>query len=225
MKTCRDIFESINMGEKRGSVKYDHFLELYDLYLNKYRSRKMNVLEIGVQAGGSMRLWEEYFPNAIIYGIDCSKLCKEYKTERVKIFVGDQSDDKFLIFVGETAICFDIIIDDGSHVCSHQRISFETLFNYLSNDGIYIIEDIHTSYWRSLGGSAENNNPENFIEYSKELVECVNAGALNRGKIINKLNRFNNNIEYIHFHNNIIIIQKGKTKELKMITTKEFKVL
>ena len=103
----------------------------YTVHYGKYfLLMKMNaLLEIGVGRGGSLKMWEEYFPNAKIYGIDIKPDCRQYETERIKIFIGSQSDQEFLqktcLKITES---LDIVIDDGSHVPDDQVASFEILF-------------------------------------------------------------------------------------------------
>jgi len=96
----------------------------------------------GYQTGNSLKCWQEYFPNAKIYGIDIFEH-KELNKDRIHTFVADQSNgqqlDNVINEIGET---LDIIIDDGSHNGQHQVFSFMHLHHYLSPNGIYIIEDI-----------------------------------------------------------------------------------
>lgn len=55
---------------------------------------------------------------------------------------------------------FDIIIDDGCHIVEHQITSFKTLFPLIKPKGMYIIEDLHTSYWKEYGGKGTLDNPQ-----------------------------------------------------------------
>lgn len=95
-----------------------------------------------MQSGNSLQMWEEFFPNAEVYGIDIDPECKKLESGRKNISIGDQSDEVFLKgVVSDAGGYFDIIIDDGSHVPLHQLSSFNYLFPYLSQHGIYVIED------------------------------------------------------------------------------------
>ena len=106
-----------------------------------------SLLEIGVSFGGSLKMWDEYFNyNCEILGIDIEE--KRFKksqleNERIKIKIGDQSNEEFLKTLGFKN--YDIIIDDGSHIPDHQLISFKILFEFLNKGGIYVIEDLHVS--------------------------------------------------------------------------------
>ena len=46
----------------------------------------------------------------------------------------------------------DIVLDDGSHNMKDIIVSLESLFPMLNDGGVYMIEDLHTAYWRKFGG-------------------------------------------------------------------------
>jgi len=136
------------MNLKELALKHDvdknsnghNYVKIYEQYFNKRKNENLNILEIGVAGGKSMKLWEEYFPNSNIYGIDIDKNCKQFETERIKIVICDQKDiDK----IKNLNINFDIIIDDGSHLIEDIVFSFENLINFVNPNSIYIIEDLH----------------------------------------------------------------------------------
>jgi demethylmacrocin O-methyltransferase len=137
-------------------------------------------LEIGVggyadpAAGGeSLRMWQEYFPNAVIYGIDIFDK-KMHEHGPIRIRQGSQEDEEFLRAVAHEAGAFDIIIDDGSHLNSHVIKSFSVLFPLLSHNGIYAIEDVQTSYWPQFGGSSDElNSKHTSIGFFKGLVVAL----------------------------------------------------
>ena len=87
-------------------------------------------------------MWEEFFPNATIYGIDIDPKCKQFEGDRRRIFIGDQSDSEFCQqVIEETGGEIDIVIDDGSHRIEHQLKSFSMFFPAMTSHGIYVIED------------------------------------------------------------------------------------
>jgi hypothetical protein len=87
-------------------------------------------------------MWKEFFPNAVIHGIDINSVCAQFVGSRRKIYIGDQFNENFLMEVLEKAGgTFDIIIDDGSHIAEHQIFTFSFLFSRMSDHGIYVIED------------------------------------------------------------------------------------
>ena len=126
---------------------YHHnYVEIYESLFAPMRDKSLRILEIGVFEGMSMRLWEAYFPAAQIFGLDIESK-SHYDSQRVKTLVADQGkrDDlgRVLTVTGRD---FDLILDDGGHKMDQQQISFGTLFPTLKSGGLYIIEDIHTSF-------------------------------------------------------------------------------
>ena len=107
------------------------------------RDTAKKVMEIGVETDRSIRMWEEYFPNAEIIGIDISEQCREFEGDRRRIFIGDQLDPDFLHrVVAEIGADIDIIIDDGLHTPRAMMTSFANLFPALKRGGVYVVEDI-----------------------------------------------------------------------------------
>ena len=151
-----------------------HYCSFYDNHFRHIKNRKLKILEIGVKNGDSLLMWKEYFKNSLIFGLEYNPdPLLEFDHDRIKIFIGDQSDLSVLGHVTAEAGPFDIIIDDASHMMDHQQISFDYLFkNSLKDDGIYVIEDLATSYWEKWGGGLGADGST--IEFLKKLVDGVN---------------------------------------------------
>lgn len=132
---------------------YDSF---YEPIFKTKQHHEINLLEIGIHDGASIFAFRDYFPRAQIYAIDIDDK-KSFSGNRLTIERGDESDRKFLdgVFSGTE---FDIIIDDGGHYLDHQFIALEQLFPRLKSQGIYILEDLHTSLWPEYGGNPEMDN-------------------------------------------------------------------
>ena len=119
------------------------YIEAYDELLYPYVDKNINLLEIGIQEGHSLTMWQKYLtPQSKITGIDVQLKCYVHERENIEVFIGDATDkevvDRFF-----SSKKFDVIIDDGSHRIDHQLKSFSLLFeNYLNDGGVYIIEDI-----------------------------------------------------------------------------------
>ncbi|MEQ9446602.1 MAG: hypothetical protein RJS98_13635 [Rhodospirillaceae bacterium] len=150
------------LGETHLPTKRRHdYLQHYWRHLQHFRESARKVVEIGVQTPRSVKTWAEFFPNAIIYGIDIDEKCREFSEDRIDIHIGDQMDEKFLLdFVEKTGGDFDVVIDDGLHTPYSILRSFSYLYPALQDHGIYVIEDVQ-------------RQPEtlNFINY---LISCVN---------------------------------------------------
>jgi len=130
--------------DKRASAH--NYLEKYERYFGPRRDYAKIVLEIGVKFGKSIEVWKEYFTEAHIVGIDIDPKCKRHEGVRKSVYIGNQSDLSFLKSVMDDTGAPDIIIDDGSHKGKDILASWQFLWNFLKPGGIYIIEDISTSY-------------------------------------------------------------------------------
>jgi len=132
--TVRDVFEA-HTG--RQIDKWNHYLDIYTKHFADYQGKSPRVLEIGIDHGGSLQLWKRYFgEGAQIVGVDIVD-CRAYAEDQIEIHVADQCK---LPDLGE----FDIVIDDGSHICAHQSITFRQLWPKCR--GVYLIEDCHNGY-------------------------------------------------------------------------------
>lgn len=112
-----------------------------------------HVLEIGINAGSSLRMWKEYFPNAQIVGLDSDARCLVHNEDRIRCIGADQgSPESLCVAMGQLgeAPPFDMIIDDGSHFRDHQITSMKTLLPFLAPWGYYIVEDLGTGDVTSL---------------------------------------------------------------------------
>ena len=199
----------IEIGKKYPSSKnISGFIQLYEKYFTPLRDSKINILEIGVDNGDSLRIWREFFSKANICGIDIDK--KNFKINNTKILQGDQSDLNFLKSLVSEYKKFDIIIDDGSHQAKHIIASFNYLFNYLSDNGLYVIEDLQTSYIPRYGGSRINlKKKKSSMNFIKSLTDSINYEKNNRPFF--KKNKFDGLIKSINFHQNIVFIYKGES--------------
>lgn len=96
--------------------------------------------------GRSLLIWKDYFPNATITGVDIRPDAKSVETDRVTVEIGDISSLDFLSKIATTYNSNKIVIDDASHRWSHQVLAFEKLFSTVEEGGIFIMEDIQTSF-------------------------------------------------------------------------------
>jgi hypothetical protein len=154
--------------------KWTHYIPIYEQFLSRYKSRTCTILEIGCSKGGSLQMWKRFLgPYAAIIGIDIEPTCKTIEEEQIKIEIGSQSDKKFLDEIIHLYGPFDAVIDDGSHTMSDIMTSFKTLFDHVTPDGIYIVEDLHTAYWSEYGGGLHNAN--SFVEFTKKIIDAIHA--------------------------------------------------
>ncbi len=207
--TDNPLEEFFFFKEHRIINKWWHYFEVYNNYFQKYRGRNVRMLEIGVSKGGSLQMWRDYFgEKAVIVGIDIDNSCKQYEEGNIHVCIGSQEDTDFMKKVCEDFGPFDIVLDDGSHVVKHQIASFRILFPFLKNEGIYLCEDTHTSYWPSFGGSLRGDT---FIEFAKSLVDELHHQHIDKGENEKLSPQFRDQIRGIYFYDSMVVFEKRKT--------------
>ena len=105
---------------------------------------------------------------------------------------------------------FDIVIDDGSHVNRHVHHSFRTLWPHLAPGGLYVVEDLQTSYWPSWGGHPDATPPTS-MGLLKSFVDGLNRAEV--GDPRGEGTYLERNISGISFHHNIAFVEKGLNAE------------
>jgi cephalosporin hydroxylase len=197
------IFKANNSG--RQINKWHQYFDIYEAHFSKFRNRPIVFLEIGVQNGGSYKMFREYFGEEVkFYGIDVDPRCKEFEEDGFQVFIGSQQDKTFLAEVISKIPKIDIILDDGGHTMRQQIISFEILFKHLNTMGIYLVEDTHTSYFNEYGGGLKRMGT--FNEYAKGFVDVVHGYHIqNGGSYIEKYKR---EIKSVHFYDSVVVICK-----------------
>jgi hypothetical protein len=165
------------------------YIHCYDTCLVNLRNRRIRILEIGVKRGASLLLWKKAFPKAKVFGVDKEDVSNAKilrKNKDLKLFVGDQTDVKFLKTVIKEGP-FDLIVDDGSHIPQDILISLETLWPSMASQGWYVIEDV----WFK----------EKYVEERPVLMNRV-------AKMINDM-CLRNDVCTVAFYPNICFIQKN----------------
>lgn len=159
--------------------KWLHYFPIYDQEFSQLRGKNIKVLEIGVYKGASLQLWKKFFgENAIVVGVDIDQNCKQFHlpAKNIHVEIGSQSDPIFLKNLIKNYGPFDLIIDDGSHVVSHQLASFNALFlEGLKNGGIYFIEDLEGNYW----DNGHKDRTQTTMDLFKVLIDMQNFIYLN----------------------------------------------
>ena len=154
--------------------KWQHYFDIYDRHFARFRERPITMLEIGVYHGGSLAMWQSYFhPASRFVGVDINPRARKFAGANVEIHIGDQSDRGFLRELRGRLGAVDILLDDGGHSMIQQITTFEELYGLVAADGVYMVEDVHTSYWAEFGGGLLSSG--SFIEFSKRLVDELHA--------------------------------------------------
>ena len=204
------------------SDKWEAYYDVYGSIFSEYRKEPVSVLEIGIQNGGFLEILSLYFWNAkAIVGCDIDPKCGElkYTDNKIHIVLGDIKDKNNVERILKISDAYDIIIDDGSH--THEDIikAFINLFPHLKDGGIYIIEDLHASYWKSYEGGVFN--PTTAINFFKRLMDILNHEAwgvgIQRKEVLKPLLEYYQvdidevdlaHIRSIEVYNSMIVIKK-----------------
>jgi len=187
--------------------KWVHYFDIYDRHFSPFRGKAITVVEFGVQHGGSLQLWRHYFgKKARIFGIDIDPRCLDAAGPGITVLIGDQADRDFLRKVRDRVGPIDILIEDGGHTMEQQRATFDVLWPAIADGGVFLIEDLHTSYWASYGGGYQR--PGTFIEFSKDLIDQQNAwhAEPDSGLVVDDYTR---SIRGMHVYDSIIVFDKG----------------
>lgn len=186
--------------------KWKHYFEIYDRHFSRFRDTDVHIVEFGVSQGGSLQMWKDYFgPKAKIFGIDINPHCKELEEEQVEIFIGDQENRGFLKSLIAKIPRIDILIDDGGHTMKQQIATYEELFPHVDKNGVYLCEDLHTSYWPYFDGGYKKRST--FIEYSKNFIDQINAWhSLQKRRL--KVSESTKSIHSLHYYDSVLVIEK-----------------
>jgi hypothetical protein len=208
----------------RSIHKWLHYFEIYHRCFERYRSRSgIKFLEIGVQNGGSTHMWREYFSkDARIIGMDIDPACREMEKDGFEIWIGDQASRDFWTNFKQKHSSLDIILDDGGHTMEQQLVAFQELFPILSDGGIYLCEDTHSSYLSSFQGGLRRQGT--FIEAVKNMIDHLHSWYYQSDEEINN-NYLTNYLYSIQVFDSIVVFEKRrKTQPLCIMTGNDQRV-
>jgi len=205
-----------NKDRKCKMQKWHHYFKIYDKHFSRFIGKSPKILEIGVKGGGSLELWNHYFDgDCEIYGIDINEECLDVPNKlgmtNVHIDIGDQESRTFWLKYLKDKPRFDIVIDDGGHTMRQQIVTFEELYDHVSDDGVYLCEDLHTSYWNDdFGGGYKKE--DTFIEYSKNFADMLNIYFIKPWEIDpfkrQKYHKFRTTTSSVTYYDSVIVLEK-----------------
>ena len=153
------------------TLKVNSYFPVYDYLLENYRDRNVTFVEIGVLGGGSLFMWRDFLgPKARIIGVDLNPAAKKWEDHGFEIYIGSQSDRSFWNQFCEKVGKIDVVLDDGGHTYEQQIVTVEELAPSITEGGIIIVEDTHTSYMSGFGPRKYT-----FINYAKNVVDGINS--------------------------------------------------
>jgi hypothetical protein len=207
------------LAQEFGSDKWGvhRYTPHYERHFAPLRDKPMLVLELGIggyarerQGGASLRMWKWFFPHAEIVGVDIED--KSFvDEERITSYQGSQTDRGLMRRIVKRFGAPTIVIDDGSHRSPHVRKSFRVLFPMLADGGLYVIEDVQTSYWPQWKGSLDLADPTTSMAMVKGLLD-----GLNHEEFLDESyepSYSDLHVVAVHCYHNLVIIEKGDNRE------------
>jgi len=220
-KIDRTFAEIFAAHSGKVSDKWQSYIPAYEGLFSEFRDKPIALLEIGIQNGGSLEIYADYFTRAeIIVGCDINPKCRLlHYSPGIEVVIGNCTADDTRRKITALSPTFDIIIDDGSHVSNDIIVAFLRYFSLIRPGGIYVIEDLHTSYWQQWQGGLFHKKSS--IAFLKLLVDAINAEHWGIGENIGDLmaaefpeyrplftERTLRTIKSVNFENSMCIIRK-----------------
>lgn len=200
-----DYFHANNGGRRIN--KWLHYFDIYHRHLQPYRDKPVTIVEFGVESGGSLQMWKSYFgPQARIVGVDINPKCAALAEPQIEIVIGDQDDRQFLRSLADRVGSIDVLIEDGGHRMTQQIATFEEMWPGIVDGGVFLIEDLHTSYWATHHGGYRREGT--FIEYAKNLIDQQHAWH-SRDEDKFKVDDYTRSIGGMHVYDSIIVFDKA----------------
>jgi SAM-dependent methyltransferase len=209
----RAFFENRRQG--RGIWKWQHYFDIYERHLGRFRNREVHVLDIGIYSGGSLEMWREYFgPRARIYGVDIEPACKRYEGGPVKVFIGDQADRAFWRQFRKEVPTLDVVVDDGGHLFHQQVATLEELLPHLRPGGVFFCEDVHGEFNR-------------FASYAQGLADALNAYenmtedlANPERRIVHRSIPFQASVGSVAFYPFVVVVERNEAPVPELVASK-----
>lgn len=197
------------------AFKAAHYFHAYENHLARFCGLSVTMIEIGVWNGGSLEMWKRYLgPSAQIVGIDIEPECRQYEEAQIAVRIGDQGDAAFLESVADEFGPIDIVLDDGSHKPGDIATSFETLYPRLDRNGVYVVEDVGTSYLPEYDGGLGREGT--FIETLKRRIDELHADYASELEPT----PFTRMTRSLHVYDNLVVFERGRLVDKRSVMTK-----
>lgn len=155
-----------NSSDKEAYHKY--ISNFYNEKFSKFKNEEINILEIGVLYGDSLKLWDDFFTNANIYGVDIQNVIRHEYSDKVNLIFENAYSEDFLKKMKDNNLYFNIIIEDGPHTLETQSFFLSRFHEILKKEpgGMLILEDVYPREFEIL----KINFPEfNTLDFRKEI--------------------------------------------------------
>lgn len=211
MKVAVGILEALGQKygtDKRAADNHHAYLDIYERYFANIRQSAETVAEIGVFHGASLRMWAEYFAKATICGFDLTAPPAALDNTRIRIVLGNQSKREDLERLIDVTGVPDVIIDDGGHAMEQQQVSLGFLFRFLKPGGLYVIEDLSTSY---------TQGPQEWNPTDTQWTTLVLLQALQAGQVFGSEFIALDEMTFLLDATESVVIEKGAHSEIAFV--------
>lgn len=145
------VYKSPEMQTGPSATKGNYYFDVVHRHLSRFRGTNVVICEIGINAGGSLKLWRHYLgPRATVCGIDVFNASymlgnPEYGSPDLIINgaqLGHMWTPDYWARLRKIVPHLDVLVDDGGHTQALQRASLDFGVPFLAPGGVYILEDI-----------------------------------------------------------------------------------
>ena len=200
-------------GSDKGTLKHNYckkYETLVDSLCQTFQKQKndlkIDLLEVGIACGASLRTWSNYLPSSIITGLDiredCEKLCSDLDNVRIKISDATNSEQ---VNIALESNKYDLIIDDGSHVSEHITKTFELLWPRVKPGGFYAIEDLACTYNQSYTNHIKSTFGIDVENHRSTILKLLDA-------LLRACDHKKHHIHSLSYDPQLLIIQKENLK-------------
>jgi len=207
------------------------YFEAYHNHWQRYRGTDVVFMEIGVQSGGKIPMLRDYFGPGLSYiGVDINPSVNKFSSaDWVHIEIGNSEDLEFLQQLKQKYPKVDIFLDDGGHTMNQQIVAMKEMLPHVQPDGVYMCEDLSTSWSPSFGGyKMKDHRHDDFREKTMvgivhRTLDWLNFGWIpggvmswDRPNLPTKYwpnepwwREFAQTVKHIHYYNQIVVYEKG----------------
>jgi hypothetical protein len=207
------------------------YFEAYHNHWQRFRGKEVVFMEIGVQSGGKIPMLRDYFGPGLTYvGVDVNKSTKKFESaDWIHIEIGSSEDPTFLASLKEKYPKVDIFLDDGGHTMRQQRTAMKEMFPHVQSDGVYMCEDLSTSWATSYQGYPNMDSrdskflQETMVGLVHRTMDWFQAGWIPGGLMKEKTEilkdffgpsedwwlEFHKSVRHIHYYNQLVVYEKG----------------
>ena len=139
--TLKELYYSKGPGYYvTDKMTHHRYIPTYSELFAKWQHEPISILEVGCYKNGSLKLWEEFFTQATIIGVDIQTYEGSVELNRATVIIEDfYSSNRELPD-------FDLMIEDGPHDVNSQLAFVRKMYPKLKEGGLMIIEDVRPDY-------------------------------------------------------------------------------